>query len=84
MKIARKKKIWKKYTLIPDNRYSSIMLMVKKINCRVCWVGMLKNFEDFEEIELDELYGYLEEKMIFVVQVKKSNMKNIIYIIIIY
>ena len=62
----------KKYTLIPDNRYSSIMLMVKKINCRVCWVGMLKNFEDFEEIELDELYGYLEEKMIFVVQVKKK------------
>ena len=33
---------------------------------------MLKNFEDFEEIELDELYGYLEEKMIFVVQVKKK------------
>ena len=62
----------KKYTLIPDNRYSSIMEMVKKINCSVCWVGMLKNFEDFEEIELDELYGYLEEKMIFVVQVKKK------------
>ena len=61
-----------KYIIVPDSRYSSIMNLVKKINCGVCWVGMLKNIDDFEEIELDEIIGYLEEKMIYVVQVKKK------------
>ena len=37
---------------------------------------MLKNIEEFEEIELDEIYGYLEEKMIYVVPVKKKQYED--------
>ena len=65
-----------KYIIIPNRKYSSIMNLVKKINCGVCWVGMLKNIEDFEEIELEEIIGYLEEKMIYIVQVKKKQYED--------
>ena len=61
-----------KYILIPNKKYYSIMDLVKKVECSVCWVGMLKNIEEFDEIEYDEIYGYLEEKMIYVVPIKKK------------
>ena len=61
-----------RYILIPNNRYSIIQELVKNIKCKICWVGMLKNYEDFDENELEEIYAFLEEKMIFVVEVKKK------------
>ena len=61
-----------RYILIPNNKYFIIQDLVKKIKCQICWVGMLKNFEDFDETELEEIYSFLEEKMIFVVEVKKK------------
>ena len=61
-----------RYILIPNNRYSTIQDLVKNIKCQICWVGMLKNYEDFDENELEEIYSFLEEKMIFVVEVKKK------------
>jgi hypothetical protein len=33
---------------------------------------MLKNFEDYEELELEEIYAFLETKNIYVVEVKKK------------
>ena len=71
-----------RYIILPEKRYTSILELVKKIKCSVCWVGMLKNFEDYEELELEEIYAFLETKNIYVVEVKKNNMKIIIYIII--
>ena len=61
-----------KYIIIPNKRYTSIMELKNKINCGVCWVGMLKNMDDFDEIDLEEIYSFLEEKMIYVVPVKKK------------
>ena len=65
-----------KYIIIPNNRYYSIMNLVKKIECSVCWVGMLKNIEEFDEIEYEEIYLYLEEKMIYVVPIKKKQYED--------
>ena len=61
-----------RYFIIPNARYISIENFAKKVNCNVCWVGMLKNAEDFDEIELEEIYAFLEKKMIFVVEVSKN------------
>ena len=61
-----------RYFIIPNARYISIENFAKKVNCSVCWVGMLKNAEDFDEIELEEIYAFLEKKMIFVVEVSKN------------
>ena len=54
-----------KYIIIPNKRYTSIMELKYQINCGVCWVGMLRNEDEFDEIDL-------EEKMIYVVPVKKK------------
>lgn len=46
----------------------NIMYRMKEINfCEVLWVGMLKNYTDFEEDELREIEAFLEEKNIFLV-----------------
>ena len=65
-----------KYILIPDEKYASIMELLNEKKCSVCWVGMLKNIEQFEEIDLDEIYFFLEEKMIYVVPVKKKQYED--------
>ena len=65
-----------KYLIIPNNRYYSIMELVKKIECSVCWVGMLKNSEEYDEMEFEELCLFLEEKMIYVVQVTKKQYED--------
>ena len=61
-----------RYFIISNARYISIENFAKKIGCSVCWVGMLKNAEEFDEIELEEIYAFLEKKMIFVVEVSKN------------
>ena len=61
-----------RYFIIPNARYISIENFAKKIGCSICWVGMLKNSEEFDEIELEEIYAFLEKKMIFVVEVSKN------------
>ena len=61
-----------KYIIIPNKRYISIMELKHQINCGVCWVGMLRNEDEFDEIDLEEIYTFLEEKMIYVVPVKKK------------
>ena len=70
-----------KYIIIPNSRYISIENFVKKKNCRACWVGMLKNLEEFDEIEREEIYVFLETKMIYVVEVPKKQYEeyNIYY-----
>ena len=65
-----------KYIIVPDNRYSSVLELVNSINCSVCWVGMLKNFDEFDEIELEEIFTFLEGKMIYVVEVKKKQYED--------
>ena len=65
-----------KYIIVPDNRYSSVLELVNSINCSVCWVGMLKNFDEFVEIELEEIFTFLEGKMIYVVEVKKKQYED--------
>ena len=65
-----------KYIIVPNKRYISIMDLINRINCGVCWVGMLKNVNEFDEIDLDEIYGFLEEKMIYVVPVKKKQYED--------
>lgn len=46
----------------------SIMYRMKEINfCEVLWVGMLKNYTEFEEDELYDIEAFLEEKNIFIV-----------------
>ena len=65
-----------RYIIMPEKRYTSILELVKKINCSVCWVGMLKNFEDYEELELEEIYSFLETKNIYVVEVKKKQYED--------
>ena len=71
-----------RYIIIPNSHYISIENFAKKLNCSVCWVGMLKNSDEFEnELELEEIYYFLEKKMIFVVEVTKKQYEeyNIYY-----
>ena len=70
-----------KYIIIPNSRYISIDNFVKKFKCRACWVGMLKNLEEFDDIEKEEIYAFLETKMIYVVEVPKKQYEeyNIYY-----
>lgn len=71
-----------RYFIIPNARYISIENLAKKVNCKICWVGMLKNAEDeYDEMELEEIYAFLEKQYIFVVQVSKKQYEeyNIYY-----
>ena len=69
------------YIIIPNSRYTSIENFAKKVNCKVCWVGMLKNSDEFDEIELEDIYAFLEKKMIIVVEIPKKQLQeyNIYY-----
>ena len=69
------------YIIIPNARYISIENLAKKVNCKVCWVGMLKGCEEMDENELEEIYFFLEKKSIYVVQVNKKQYEeyNIYY-----
>ena len=70
-----------RYIIIPNARYISIENFAKKISCSVCWVGMLKNADEFDKNELEEMYFFLENKNIFVVEVSKKQYEeyNIYY-----
>ena len=70
-----------KYIIIPNSRYISIENLAKKVNCKICWLGMLKNLETFDEMELEEICGFLERKNIYVVEVSKEEYEeyNIYY-----
>ena len=64
------------YIIIPNSRYTSIENFAKKVNCKVCWVGMLKNSDEFDEIELEDIYAFLEKKMIIVVEIPKKQLQE--------
>ena len=69
------------YIIIPNGRYTSIENFAKKVKCKVCWVGMLKNSDEFDEMELEDIYAFLEKKMIIVVEIPKKQLQeyNIYY-----
>jgi trehalose-6-phosphate synthase len=49
--------------------------------CDVVWVGMLRNFFDFNEIEQNEIYNFLKERNIFLVMTNKIDFDNyLIYV----
>ena len=60
----------KKYQIImtEDNLVYQILYNIKEKNPNVFWVGILRNFKDFNEMELMDISEYLAEKNIFVVQ----------------
>ena len=65
-----------KYILLPDDTYLSIMNFVNKIKCKICWIGMLKNSEEFEEIQFKEVCKFLEAKFIYLVPIGKKLCKD--------
>ena len=69
------------YIIIPNGRYTSIENFAKKVKCKVCWVGMLKNSDEFDEMELEDIYAFLKKKMIIVAEIPKKQLQeyNIYY-----
>ena len=43
--------------------------MKEKHFCDVFWVGMLKNYKDFDDIEIEEIAEFLQERNIYLVNV---------------
>lgn len=51
-----------------ENMIYSIMYRMKEIDiCEVVWVGMLKNYTDYEEDDLYEIQNFLEDKNIHMI-----------------
>ena len=65
-----------------DNLVYVSLFDIKEQNlCDVVWVGMLRNFFDFNEIEQNEIYNFLKERNIFLVMTNKIDFDNyLIYV----
>lgn len=56
--------------------YSILYKMKESEFCEVFWIGMLKNFMNFSEEELNDLNQFLETKNIFIVNTTETEYKN--------
>jgi hypothetical protein len=56
--------------------YSILYGMKEKEICEVVWVGMLKNFRQFSEMELNKIYELLKENNIYMINVTETEYKN--------
>ena len=50
--------------------------MKEKQFCEVFWVGMLKNANEFDEIEIEEIAEFLQEKKIYMVTATENEFKD--------
>ena len=50
--------------------------MKEKHFCEVFWVGMLKNANEFDEIEIEEIAEFLQEKKIYMVTATENEFKD--------
>ncbi len=68
----------KKYQIImtEDNLVYQILYNIKEKNPNVFWVGILRNFMEFNEMELMDISEYLAEKNIFVVQCTEKDFND--------
>ena len=72
------------YEIIEDEnslllRYINELKKTQKIN--LIWVGMLKNYFDFEEEEIDEIQEFLEEKDYYIIRPSKRDWQLYLYYI---
>jgi len=56
--------------------YSILYGMKEKRICEVVWVGMLRNFNEFSETELNKIYEILQENNIYMIPVTESEYRN--------
>ena len=66
-----------KINLGDDNLIYQILFdMKEKHFCDVFWVGMLKNYKDFDEIEIEEIAEFLQQKNIYLVIVSEKEFND--------
>ena len=70
---------------IKVNEYSSVFAMINNIKMnkkvKISWVGMLRNYFDFNEDELDEIENLLEENNYYLIRPKKIDWEgHLIYV----
>lgn len=56
--------------------YSILYGIKEKGICDVTWVGMLKNFSQFNEKELEKIKDFLRDKNIYMINVSETEYKN--------
>ena len=74
----------KEYEIIEDE--NSLLLryinnLKKKKSMNIIWVGMLRNYFDFEEEELDNIQDFLSKKDYYIIRPKKKDWQLFIYYI---
>ena len=70
-----------KIKIVDDKFVYLVLYNLKEKNlCDVIWVGMLRNIDDFTEIEIYQIIDFLQEQNIYLVNIDKKISNNFSYI----